>query len=279
MKLSIITINYNNRDGLERTLKSVKAQIDRNFEYIVVDGGSTDGSVDLIHQYSEIIDKWVSEPDSGIYNAMNKGVTLACGEYVNFLNSGDELFDSNVVKYFNSLCINSDVITGIETSVSHEKNDGEEIIGVTNPIEDIDMLVYTLMTSSISHGASFIKTNLLKENPYDEYLKIVSDWKFFLEQIVGEKVSYSPWDMNVNRFDMSGISNSQRKMLEAERAQVLSDFAPQRLLSSYFSHIEGRSELERMIKHERPDGVLAKILTMVGRSILSISHITQKIRK
>ena len=87
MKLSIITINYNNCDGLRKTIESVIAQTTRDFEYIVIDGGSTDGSVDVIKEYADYIDYWVSEPDKGIYNAMNKGTRAAHGDFLLFLNS------------------------------------------------------------------------------------------------------------------------------------------------------------------------------------------------
>lgn len=103
MKLSIITINYNNRDGLKRTLQSVENQNTRDFEHVIIDGASTDGSAEDIRKYAEnkpnVI--WVSEPDSGIYNAMNKGAKLASGEYLLFLNSGDDLYSSHVVQDFN----------------------------------------------------------------------------------------------------------------------------------------------------------------------------------
>ena len=89
MRLSIITINYNNREGLRKTIESVVNQTYRNFEYIIIDGGSTDGSVEVVKEYADRISYWVSEPDNGIYNAMNKGVLAANGKYIQFLNSGD----------------------------------------------------------------------------------------------------------------------------------------------------------------------------------------------
>ena len=98
MKLSVITINYNNRDGLRKTIESVVNQTCRDFEYIIIDGGSTDGSVDVIKQYADRIDYWVSEPDKGIYHAMNKGIAVAHGEYLNFMNSGDCFYESTVVE-------------------------------------------------------------------------------------------------------------------------------------------------------------------------------------
>ena len=77
MKLSVITINYNNKEGLKKTIESVVSQIYQDFEYIVVDGGSTDGSIDIIREYDKHIDFWISEPDRGIYNAMNKGIKFS----------------------------------------------------------------------------------------------------------------------------------------------------------------------------------------------------------
>ncbi|MDR2910496.1 MAG: glycosyltransferase [Bacteroidales bacterium] len=95
MKLSIITINLNNVAGLQKTIESVVKQTFTDYEYIVIDGGSTDGSADIIKQHANKITYWVSEPDKGIYNAMNKGIRVAKGEYCLFLNSGDWLINSN----------------------------------------------------------------------------------------------------------------------------------------------------------------------------------------
>ena len=97
MKYSIITINYNNRDGLEMTINSVLEQTYKDFEYIIIDGGSTDGSLEVIKKHAAQIDYWVSEPDNGIYNAMNKGIRKATGDYLNFMNSGDTYHTSSVL--------------------------------------------------------------------------------------------------------------------------------------------------------------------------------------
>jgi glycosyltransferase involved in cell wall biosynthesis len=97
-KLSIITINYNDVLGLKRTLESVTGQIYSNFEYIVINGGSTDGSKELLEKYTDKISYWVSEPDQGIYHAMNKGIEKASGEYLLFMNSGDLFYNSGILK-------------------------------------------------------------------------------------------------------------------------------------------------------------------------------------
>ena len=242
MKLSIITINYNNKAGLLRTFKSISIQKSNDFEYIVIDGGSNDGSLEAINEYESIISYWKSEPDKGIYNAMNKGIFHAHGEYCLFLNSGDILSSDVVVSEFNKCLISTDIITGIERFVHY--NDEKKVIqSVHYPHEKITTDIF--LTSSISHGSSFIRTSLLKKNPYDENLSIVSDWKFFLEQLIIMEASYSPFNIYVNDFDSTGISNTQKKKLISEREFVLNNIAPKRLIRDYISLIEGRSKLEK----------------------------------
>ena len=100
MKLSIVTINRNNAVGLQKTMQSVASQSFRDFEYIIIDGASTDNSVEVIKNLEAEFDhlKWVSEPDTGIYNAMNKGIRMATGEYVQILNSADCLAAEDVIE-------------------------------------------------------------------------------------------------------------------------------------------------------------------------------------
>ena len=98
MKLSIITINLNNKEGLQKTIESIVNQTFRDYEFIIIDGGSNDGSIDVIELYKENITYWISEPDKGIYNAMNKGISIAKGEYYYFLNTGDRLISNDVLE-------------------------------------------------------------------------------------------------------------------------------------------------------------------------------------
>ena len=97
MKYSIITVNFNNKEGLRKTIESVIHQTFHDFEFIVIDGGSTDGSADVLKEYHTQIDYWVSEPDGGIYQGMNKGIKKATGDYLNFMNSGDCFFAVDVL--------------------------------------------------------------------------------------------------------------------------------------------------------------------------------------
>lgn len=110
--ISIITINFNNKNGLIKTLNSVISQTCKEFEWIIIDGGSTDGSKELLENYSEHITYWVSEPDNGIYHAMNKGIRVAKGDYLQFLNSGDYLANNKTIEDFYNENFTDDVIYG-----------------------------------------------------------------------------------------------------------------------------------------------------------------------
>ncbi|MBT8324244.1 MAG: glycosyltransferase, partial [Winogradskyella sp.] len=110
LKLSIITVNFNNAEGLKKTVDSVTAQTWKDFEYIIIDGSSTDGSTEVIKANKNIIDRWVSEPDEGVYQAMNKGISMANGEYLLFLNSGDHFYKDDVLEKFHKELKEQDLI-------------------------------------------------------------------------------------------------------------------------------------------------------------------------
>ena len=168
MKFSIITINYNNCEGLRRTIESVVNQTCRDFEYIIIDGGSTDGSVDVIKQYANQIDYWVSEQDKGIYNAMNKGVVVSKGEYCLFMNSGDCLYNDSVICDVLSQGLDADVVAGSVVYIDGEINESPKNI-------TFDTFYFG---GWVNHEASFIKKEIMIRFPYDENYRIVSDWKF-----------------------------------------------------------------------------------------------------
>jgi glycosyltransferase involved in cell wall biosynthesis len=221
MKLSIVTVNYNNAEGLERTIKSVVSQTFRDFEYIIIDGGSTDSSTDVIKQYEEQIDYWVSEKDGGIYPGMNKGFRKTKGEYVNFMNSGDCFHSSDVLEKIFALNTNADIITGAHWGSPHP-NVGK--YGVT---------MLDLYTGAIDHQASFIRRSLALNHPYDEKYKIVSDWKFFIEALIIDNCSFFYTDIIIVDVDMTGISNTNHELNKKEREAVLNELFPKRILDDY----------------------------------------------
>ena len=221
MKLSIITVNYNDAEGLERTIRSVISQTFRDYEFIIIDGGSTDGSVGVIKQYEGYIDYWVSEPDGGIYPGMNKGLRQAKGEYLNFMNGGDCYHSSDVLETIFALDSHADIITG-EHAENGLRNVGKD--GVT---------MLDLYKWAIDHQASFIKREVALRHPYDEKYRIVSDWKFFIEALVLENCSFFYTDTIVVDFDMKGISNTNSTLDRQEREAVLRELFPDRILKDY----------------------------------------------
>ena len=225
MKLSIITVNYNDAEGLERTINSVISQTFRDFEFIVVDGGSTDASADVIKEYEAFINYWVSEPDDGIYSAMNKGVNHAHGDYINFMNSGDVFFDETVLEKVFKLNHTEDIVVGDAVFYYDGK------LTDSRPSRQISM--YHLYSGALPHQASFIKAYLLQKYPYDESLKIVSDWKFFIQAIVIDNCSFKYIDCVIAKYDNHGISTTNQMLMRKEKEMVLSRLFPPRVLADY----------------------------------------------
>lgn len=217
--LSIITVNLNNRDGLKKTIDSVIAQTFKDFEWIVIDGGSTDGSRELLEEYSEHFAYWCSEPDNGIYNAMNKGVEHAKGEYCQFLNSGDWLAEETVLAEASKMMCGCDVLYG---DIDFYK---EGVLVKHSAYPDclsFDNLYY----GALGHNSCFIKTVLLREYPYDEGLKIVSDWKFLFQMFLLNK-SFVHISKCIGCFDMSGISETHPDLHQLERKLATCDISSQ----------------------------------------------------
>jgi glycosyltransferase involved in cell wall biosynthesis len=217
-KLSIITINLNNAEGLEKTIYSVISQTYSDFEYIVIDGGSKDGSVDVIKKYADRLTYWASEPDTGIYNAMNKGIRKAGGEYCQFLNSGDLLVAPDVTERMIANMPDCAICYGNMIAIQN----GEKM--VHKGFEGKTISLVDLFRSTINHSPAYIRRDLFgKYGLYDETLRIVSDWKFFLIAVGlnSEMVAYR--DVNVAIFDMNGISNLNLDLCIKERQIVIRD--------------------------------------------------------
>lgn len=224
MKFSIITINYNNRQGLQRTMRSISAQVKREFEWIVIDGGSSDGSRELLELNSHVITYWCSEPDKGIYNAMNKGVLYAKGDYCLFLNSGDELCDSNVMKTVGEIPFQSDIVS-FDMYV-----DVKSLYGYRTSPDDVN--AYWLYDNSLYHPASWIRRDLLIKLPYEEKYCMVSDWIFFYEALVMCYSSYQHVAIPISVFYRDGISCNPTHVQHAikEKKQYLQTRFPEKYI-------------------------------------------------
>lgn len=208
MKLSIITINKNNAPGLCKTIESVVSQSYTDFEYIVIDGASVDGSVDVIRQYEDKISYWVSEPDNGIYNAMNKGITQAKGEYIQFLNSGDYLVDNTILKKIFDNHYSEDIVYG-DMFVGNPERSLQKVCFPKEDDIDFDWMV----NMYLPHGASFIKNKLFKDvGLYSEDLKIVSDWEFFLLATCKYNCSLKYCGHEIIVYDNMGVSSKKENL-------------------------------------------------------------------
>ncbi|MCH5172297.1 MAG: glycosyltransferase [Erysipelotrichales bacterium] len=208
-KLSIITINLNNKEGLQKTIDSVISQTCKDFEWIVIDGGSTDGSKELIEKYSNHINYWVSEPDKGIYNAMNKGVRKSHGEYLLFLNSGDYLYNSEVLINVIPFLKDKDFYFGNEQC-------GNNIIKYNNL--SLGNIFFILSESSLCHQSTFIKKNIFKKyGYYREDYSIVSDWILYYTSIIMGKATLENLNILVAVFDMNGKSQQSQNVIERNK--------------------------------------------------------------
>lgn len=211
MKLSIITINYNNAAGLRKTLDSVASQTCIDFEHIIVDGASTDESVEIIREYEQSLAfslspltshlTWLSEPDTGIYNAMNKGVRLAKGKYTLMLNSGDYLVDENVIGKVLPLLDGTDIIQGNTIEDINDKKYRNRGYGKS----DIDF--FDVMKGFFLHQASFCRRDMFdKYGMFDESYRIIGDTKFFMTCLGMNNASFKYVDIDIANYDITGIS-------------------------------------------------------------------------
>lgn len=232
--ISIVTVCFNATTEIEDTILSVINQTYSNIEYIIVDGASTDGTVDVIKKYENKITKWISEPDKGIYNAMNKGIDMATGEWINFMNAGDKFVDNRVLDDFKKgFEGTSDVLFG--NSVLSNNGVLKQRKGKLNS-DDFPTL---------GHQSTFVRTSLMKEYHFDLQFKICADFAF-LYRLYEQRRVFFYIDRDVDLFDISGLSSSHRTQLYLEHCLVrdnrpssikmlkykIEDLLPQRLIKA-----------------------------------------------
>ena len=214
-KVSVITINFNNAAGLKLTIESVINQT-IPVDYVIIDGGSTDESVQVIEQYKDRIDSWVSEPDKGIYDAMNKGIGKATGEYCLFLNSGDTLTDKHILARVFEKEPDDDILFG------------DLIFDYGYGLRKVEVLPEKLTISflfqhNIWHPAAFIRRNLFNTSGnYDTGFRIAGDYEFFFRVLTRDNVSFRHIPYPVSVYDFDGISSKPEnaKKIAEERSRV-----------------------------------------------------------
>lgn len=197
---TIITVCLNIASTIRRTCESIVHQTFQDFQWIVVDGASTDGTLDILKEYSSRIDILISEPDKGIYNAMNKGIRLANGEYINFMNGGDEFFEKTTLEKVFSTGMNADIVYGDEYIV------GENTYLLRNHRK---LCKKSLYKKSIYHQSVFVKARLHKKIHFDESFIIAADYDFFTKLFMSEKYVFRRIDLVISVFYLDGISSNQ----------------------------------------------------------------------
>lgn len=207
-KISIITVNFNNKKGLAKTIDSVLTQTYSNIEYIIIDGGSTDGSKELIEQYTSSITYWISEKDKGIYDAMNKGITHATGDYLLFLNSGDFFISVNVLNdIFGKKIYKELLIIGRQYYI----NQKGKITSSRHLIPE-DICEDFFWSNTLPHQATFINKNLLDQiGGFDLKYKVVADWAFWYEAIITNNSTYLFIEHFISYMESDGIPSDINK--------------------------------------------------------------------
>ena len=281
MKLSIITINYNNAAGLCRTLDSVAAQwLDVSIanrepleiEHIIIDGNSTDESVQIIRDYEQQLSSssisltWVSESDNGIYNAMNKGIRMASGEYIQILNSGDILASNHVLA---DCCLQMGKLGFPEFLYGNMIKEDYATGKIVGKSGEVPYSLLQYFVSTMNHDCCWIKRSLfVNDNAsknivgvgggvgvsksyglYDEDLRIVSDWKWFLQAIGLGKVKPVYVDVDMTIFDTSGISEQNLILRNEERRRVLAEVLPPAVFADYDRHAFDMQQMDNLRKH------------------------------
>lgn len=251
MKLSIITINRNNAQGLKKTMQSVVEQTSNDIEYIVVDGASTDESVDIIKSFADQrLIRWVSERDNGIYNAMNKGIGMAQGEYVMILNSGDYLATPQVIEQMNEKLVDKgqpDILYGNMIKIWPDGKTRRDYQ------LSVNYSLFDFYQSTLNPDGTYIRRSLFQQfGPFDETMKICSDWAWMLKTIGLGGVKPSRVNIDTLYFDMTGVSESgerSRQTIQKERRQVLQQTLPAPVLADYDRFAADITLMRRIHRH------------------------------
>ena len=212
-KLTIITINFNHKEGLQRTIDSIVNQTFTDYEWIVVDGGSTDGSKELIEQYEDHFAWWCSEPDKGVYNAMNKGISHATGEYINFMNSGDVFATSTILSEIFSKERKADLLYGKMMRGSINGEVSEQNLMKPN------IKWWELCFHTFGHQSEFMKRELFSIKMYDESYKVAADADWNTYMVVNKRVSTEYIPLKISIIEEGGISSNVETLCK-ERERI-----------------------------------------------------------
>lgn len=260
MKFSVITINFNNKNGIKNTIESVIEQTLYNeTEFIIIDGGSTDGSVDIIKEYSDKIGYWVSEPDKGIYNAMNKGIAQAHGDYFIFMNSGDCFYNCTVLKDISPF-LTKDIVVG----KTYYEN------GI-HGFDKSEISLLDLCKITLPHQATFFRKKIFDDLLYDESYRIISDYKLYIEALITKNVSFLNTDITICRFEGNGISANSENAHGEKSEMALQDCIPERILKDYKNLLQLQDPIINMLIELKTKPKIQKFLYYLCKIALKIT--------
>lgn len=216
-RISIITVCFNAANDLRKTIESVKNQTCKSLEYIVIDGGSRDDTLNIIKGSNDVINFWISEPDHGIYDAMNKGIRKATGEWLIFMNAGDVFVSNNVLEEFNRyLSDDIDILRGNIVRIY------DKFKAVSQGITSQNPTLMDMISGSFHHQACLIRRKLfLNYGLYSTEYKLCSDWKFFFDCVVLHHVKTRYVNYTVAAFRMDGASSNNTQRYENESKAYL----------------------------------------------------------
>jgi glycosyltransferase involved in cell wall biosynthesis/peptidoglycan/xylan/chitin deacetylase (PgdA/CDA1 family) len=273
-KLSVITINLNNVEGLQKTILSVTSQKYKEFEYIIVDGGSIDGSREIIEFYSDRIIYWISEKDTGIYNAMNKGILHATGEYLLFLNSGDFLVDQEVLGKVAETEKYADILIG---NIALSKNG--TVVHTVSLSEEITFKNF--YNQNIPHQATFIKRELFdRYGLYNEDYKLYGDLEFWIRTIISNNCSVQKLNLLISDYNLGGLSSNPEiaSTYSKEIESILSKYIPLRILNDYKSQQVFMQSLEKVLwlSAKRSRQWMIGVLYQIAKKLTNLHKNTTK---
>jgi len=208
--VSIITVTFNNNDELLSTIENIKLQNYKNIEYIIVDGGSDDGTLETIKKYGSVVKRWISEPDAGIYDAMNKGIGLATGEWILFMNAGDRFFDDNVLSQVFSNKVSDDisVIYG-DHEVRYPSKTVSRLAGVVSSL---------WRGSQFCHQSTLVRGDLLKINSFNLKYKLAADFEWLWR--MRKVVKMQKLDLTISSVSSGGVSDMRRCEVYREFSEI-----------------------------------------------------------
>jgi glycosyltransferase involved in cell wall biosynthesis len=251
--ISIVTVVFNDRENLERTILSVLGQTYSNIEYIIIDGGSTDGTVDSIRRYEDRIARWVSEPDKGLYDAMNKGIRLASGDWINFMNAGDCFFVQDTVS----------------TVARHLQDDADLVYGHCRMVfrPDFSVIWKTGSTQDLwrgmifRHQSLFTRTPVCKAVMFDLRYRIAADFTF-IYSCYRKGYRFLGLDLTVSSVVLGGLSDINLLQGLQENRRVVLEHEDTLRVRLYYGYAILLLRLKNIIKRLIPEGLINRVRTL-----------------